>query len=156
MGLNTRPLHLWFQILDGKSKVQTQIDESIATISGTGGERELTLTIDGSLSTGDCAYATSARRWKLSQSDDGSTVPCWGVVTSTAGTDATVMLEGFANITDYIGSFTDGEIVYVGDDGRLTNTLPANGLYLQKMGYVVDTSIGRFEVDPDDTLVKTT
>ena len=158
MGLNTGHLHLWYQIIDGKRKVQTQIDESISTISGTGGvsERTLVLTIDGSLSAGDCVYATSARKWALSESDNGATMPCWGVVISTAGTDATVMLEGFATIGDYASSFTDGDIVYVGNTGRLTNTLPANGLYMQKMGYVTDTSIGRFEIDPDDTLIKTT
>ena len=156
MGLDTGHLHLWYQILDGKRQVEEMIDDAISTISGGAGDaRDLTYPVgSGSLNIGDCCYLTSIQQWELSKRNDGSTMPSWGVVVSTAGSDATVRLEGLVSLSDYAGNFTTGDLVYVNIDGRLTDNYPTEtGQYLQRMGFVYDGPSGKFEIDPDDTMV---
>jgi len=152
MGLDTGHLHLWYQILD-KRKVEDRLGD---TVSGTGGgDRDLTYPVgSGSLNIGDCAYLTSSQQWELSKRNDGTTMPSWGVVTSTAGGDATVRLEGLVTLGDYAGTFTTGDLVYVNIDGKLIDNYPTEaGQYLQRMGFVYDGPDGKFEIDPDDTMI---
>jgi hypothetical protein len=60
MALDTGHLHLWYQILD-KRKIEDQLG---GTISGTGGDRDLTYPVgSGSLNIGDCAYLTNSQQW---------------------------------------------------------------------------------------------
>jgi hypothetical protein len=150
--------HLWYQVLDGKSKVDGLIDDAITTISGilADDNRYLVYPVGGSLNIGDCAYLTASQEWELSKRDTASTMPAWGVVTRTHSGNADVLLEGLVTLTDYAGNFDNGDLIYVGLDGRLTNEYPTEsgtGQYLQRMGYVHDGPSGKFEIDPDDTLV---
>ena len=154
MSLDTGHYHMFYQILDGKKKVIDAIEDAVITVSGAG-DRELTYPVgSGSLNIGDCAYLTNSQTWELSKNDTGGTMPARGVVISTAGGDATVLLEGLAALTDYAGSFTTGDIIYVDIDGRLTtNYVSTAGRYLQRMGFVHNGPGGGFEIDPDDTMV---
>jgi ribosomal protein L21E len=152
MGLDTGHLHLWYQILD-KRKIEDRLPD---TVSGTGGgDRDLTYPVaSGSLNIGDCSYLTTGQQWGLSKRNDGTTMPSWGVVITTATGTATVRLEGLVTLSDYAGSFTTGDLVYVNIDGRLTDNYPTEAAqYLQRMGFVYDGPDGKFEIDPDDTMV---
>lgn len=154
MSLDTGHYHMFYQILDGKKKVINAIEDAVITVSGVG-ERDLTYPVgSGSLNIGDCSYLTDSQQWELSKRDDGTTVPSWGVVTTTATGTATVRLEGLVTLNDYAGSFTTGDLVYVNIDGRLTDNYPTEaGQYLQRMGFVYDGPGGKFEIDPDDTMI---
>lgn len=155
MSLDTGHYHMFYQILDGKKRVLNAIEDAALTVSGVGGPRELTYPVgSGSLNIGDCVYLTSTQKWELSKNDTGSTMPSRGVVTTTASGEATVLLEGLTTLTDYAGSFSTGDIIYVDIDGRLTTSyVTTAGRYLQRMGFVHDGPGGGFEIDPDDTMV---
>ena len=154
MSLDTGHYHMFYQILDGKKKVINAIEDAVITMSGVG-ERDLTYPVaSGSLNIGDCTYLTSGQQWGLSKRNDGTTMPSWGVVITTATGTATVRLEGLVTLSDYAGSFTTGDLVYVNIDGRLTDNYPTEAAqYLQRMGFVYDGPDGKFEIDPDDTMV---
>ena len=98
------------------------------------------LVIKGTLKSGVTAgmvvYLHSDGEYEHADKDAESTMPAVGVALESAGSDKKILLYGIYKNTGL--SLTQGEELYVSDDGAVTHTVPGSGDFLQRVGVALD------------------
>ena len=98
------------------------------------------LVIKGTLKSGVTAgmvvYLHSDGEYEHADKDAESTMPAVGVALEDAGSDKKILLYGIYKNTGL--SLTQGEELYVSDDGAVTHTVPGSGDFLQRVGVALD------------------
>jgi hypothetical protein len=100
------------------------------------------IVIKGTLASGVTAgmvlYLKSDGTYDHADKDAESTMPAVGVALEDAGSDKKILIYGV--YVDASLSLTQGEELYVSDDGAVTHTVPGSGDFLQRIGVALTTT----------------
>ena len=100
------------------------------------------IVIKGTLASGVTAgmvlYLKSDGTYDHADKDAESTMPAVGVALEDAGSDKKILIYGV--YVDASLSLTQGEELYVSDDGAVTHTVPGSGDFLQRVGVALTTT----------------
>ena len=111
-------------------------DNTPANGKGTG------LVIKGTLATGVTAgmvlYLKDNGEYDHADNDTEGHMPAVGVALEDAGSNKKILIYGIYNDTAL--SLTQGEELYVSDDGAVTHTVPGSGHFLQRVGVALDSN----------------
>tara|TARA_Y100000361_G_scaffold31187_1_gene26088 strand:+ start:1023 stop:3224 length:2202 start_codon:yes stop_codon:yes gene_type:complete len=111
-------------------------DNTPANGKGTG------LIIKGTLKTGVTAgmvvHLHSDGEYEHADKDDETMMPAVGVALEDAGSNKKILIYGIYNDTAL--SLTQGEELYVSDDGAVSHTVPGSGDFLQRVGVALDSN----------------
>jgi hypothetical protein len=100
------------------------------------------IVIKGTLASGVTAgmvlYLKSDGTYDHADKDAESTMPAVGVALEDAGSDKKILIYGV--YVDASLTLTQGEELYVSDDGAVTHTVPGSGDFLQRIGVALTTT----------------
>ena len=100
------------------------------------------IVIKGTLASGVTAgmvlYLKSDGTYDHADKDNEDHMPAVGVALEAAGSDKKILIYGV--YVDASLSLTQGEELYVSDDGAVTHTVPGSGDFLQRVGVALTTT----------------